>query len=83
MHELGVLTRALARVQQAAEKTGIAQVLRVTLEVGRASSFVPAYFRKLYPAARELFPATKFSELKIKLVPGDGLFIKEIAYRKA
>ncbi len=80
MHELGVLTRALGRVQRAAEENKIALVKSVTLEVGRESSYVPAYFKKLFPAARELFPATRLSELKMDIVDGSGLFIKEIAY---
>ncbi|MBQ2755121.1 MAG: hydrogenase maturation nickel metallochaperone HypA [Oscillospiraceae bacterium] len=80
MHELGVLTRALERVQRTADEAGIEQVKTVTLEVGKSSSFVPAYFVKLYPAARELYTATKNSELKIEMVTGNGLFIKEIAY---
>ena len=80
MHELGVLTRALERVQRTADEAGIEHVKTVTLEVGKSSSFVPAYFVKLYPAARELYTATKNSELKIEMVTGNGLFIKEIAY---
>lgn len=80
MHELGVLTQALRRVQRAAEENGIARVKFITLEVGEASSFVPAYFRRLFPAARELFPATAESELRIVMAPGGGLRIKEMAY---
>ena len=80
MHELGVLSRALARVQRAAEDAGIEQVKSVTLQVGQASGFVPDYFQRLYPAARDLYAATKISELKIEMVPGTGLVIKEIGY---
>lgn len=80
MHELGVLKAALSRVARAAAENGIKTVKYITLEVGQASSYVPAYFVKLYPAARELFSATKNSELKILSVPGAGLKIKNIAY---
>ncbi len=80
MHELGVLTRALERVQRAAEENKISAVKSITLEVGLSSSYVPAYFEKLFPAARELFPSTKLAELKMDMIPGRGLFIKEIAY---
>ena len=80
MHELGVLTRALARVQRAADEAGIEKIKTVTLEVGTESSFVPDYFVKLYPCARDLYPSTKESELSIISVPGGGLIIKEIAY---
>jgi len=80
MHELGVLTQALKRVQRAADEKGIGRVKYITLEVGEVSGFVPAYFRRLYPAARELFPATADSELRIVMAPGKGLVIKEMAY---
>ena len=80
MHELGVLTRALGRVQRAAEENGIAKIRSITLEIGSESGFVGAYFTKLFPAARELFPATAQSELKLRSVPGGGLRIKELAY---
>ncbi|MBR4304629.1 MAG: hydrogenase maturation nickel metallochaperone HypA [Clostridia bacterium] len=80
MHELGVLKTALGRVQKAADDANILHIKTVTLEVGRSSNFVPEYFFKLYPAAREFYPATASSELKIDMVDGGGLVIKEIAY---
>ena len=80
MHELGVLTQALRRVQRLAEENGIKSIKQVSLDVGELSGFVPAYFQKLYPAARSLFPALADSELKLSPVPGRGLVIKEIAY---
>ena len=80
MHELGVLRTALGRVQKAAEDAGIKSIKSVTLQIGRISSFVPEYFVKLYPAAKELYPATSASELRIEMTEGGGLIIKEIAY---
>lgn len=80
MHELGVLRTALGRVQKAADDAGIPNIKTVTLQIGRTSSFVPEYFVKLYPAARELYPATSASELRIEMTDGGGLVIKEIAY---
>ena len=80
MHELGVLTQALKRVQRAADEKNIKSIKTVVLEIGETSSFVPAYFARLYPAARELFPATAQSELRMLMVPGPGLRIKEISY---
>ena len=80
MHELGVLTRALGRIQRLAEEKNIARVKYVTLEVGESSGFMQAYFAKLYPAARDLFPALRLSELRMDSVPGNGLKIKDIAY---
>lgn len=80
MHELGVLTQALGRVQRLADENHIESIKQVALEVGLLSGFVPAYFQKLYPAARSMFPALLNSELKLLSVPGKGLVIKEIAY---
>lgn len=80
MHELGVLRTALGKVQKAADDSGITSIKSVTLQIGRNSSFVPDYFVKLYPAARELYPATSASELRIEMTDGGGLIIKEIAY---
>lgn len=80
MHELGVLTRALGRVQRAAEEKGIKRIKYITLEIGDASGFVPDYFAKLYPAARELFSAARSSELIMEIVSGSGLRIKDFAY---
>lgn len=80
MHELGVLTQALGRVQRLADEKGIGRIKHVALEVGEVSGFVPEYFKKLFPAARSMFPALESSELKLQTVPGRGLVIKEIAY---
>lgn len=80
MHELGVLTQALKRVQRAAEENGIRRVKHITLEVGESSGFVCAYFMKLHPAARDLFPALKKAELHLVTVPGSSLRIKDMAY---
>ena len=80
MHELGVLTRALARIQRLAAEKGIERVRYVTLEVGESSGYVPAYFAKLHPIAREMYPALKLAELRLDTVPGGGLRIKDIAY---
>lgn len=80
MHELGVLTQALRRVQRLADENNIRSIKHVALDVGELSGFVPAYFKKLFPAARDLFPALKSSDLRLNIVPGKGLVIKEIAY---
>ena len=80
MHELGVLKQALGRVQRIAEENRIEKIRCVAFEVGEASGIVPAYFQKLYPLARELFPALVCSELKMDIIPGSQFKIKEIAY---
>lgn len=80
MHELGILTQALKRVQRAADEKGISKVKYITLEVGDSSGYVCAYFMKLHPAARDMFPALRSSELHLVTVPGRTLRIKDMAY---
>ncbi len=80
MHELGVLMQALKRVQQEASKKGIKEVKYIGLEIGEVSGYVGAYFMKLHPMARDMFPALKSSQLRLYSIPGDGLRIREIAY---
>ena len=80
MHELGVLCHAVKTVSDIAEKNNIEKIMFMTLEVGTESSFVPAFFEKLFPAAIENFPLLKDAELRIQTVSGKGLIIKEIGY---
>ena len=80
MHELGVLCHAVKTVSDIAEKNNIEKIKFMTLEVGTESSFVPAFFEKLFPAAIENFPLLKDAELRIQTVSGKGLIIKEIGY---
>ena len=63
MHELGVLCHAVKTVSDIAEKNNIEKIKFMTLEVGLESSFVPAFFEKLFPAATENFPLLKDAEL--------------------
>ncbi len=80
MHELGVLLQAVKTASSAATKNNIARVKHMTLEVGEDSTFVPAFFEKLWPVAIENFPVMAGAELKIQMSPGAGLIIKEIGY---
>ena len=80
MHELGVLIQAVKAVDRMAQKHQIAHVSYMTLEVGRESDFVPAFFEKLFPAAVEQFPTMKRAVLRIERAPGRGLQIKEFGY---
>ena len=63
-----------------AEKKLISSVKFITLEVGIQSTYVPAYLTKLYPVAADPYPALRNAELKINMVSGKGLTIKEIGY---
>ena len=80
MHELGVLGRAVEKVNDIAEQNGIAHIRHMTLEVGTESTFVPLFFEKLFPLVKENYPRLQDAELKIDLAPGKGLIIKEIGY---
>ena len=80
MHELGVLTHAIKTVEKIAEENGIKHINFITLDVGRESSFVPDYLVKLYPVAIDKFSRFENSSLKINIVDGNGLVIKEIGY---
>lgn len=80
MHELGVLTSAVKTVSDTAKKNRIKAIKFMTLQVGAESTFVPAFMEKLFPAAKENYPILKDAELKIEIIPGKGLIIKEIGY---
>ena len=80
MHELGVLLQAVRTAASAAEKNNIPHIKHLTLEVGEDSTFVPAFFEKLWPVAIDKFPVMADAQLKIEMAPGTGLIIKEIGY---
>lgn len=80
MHELGVLRQIVKVVTQVAEKKGIDRVRHITLEVGNISGIVPYYMKKLFPAAADAFPKIKNAEIRISIVCGKGLVIKDIGY---
>ena len=80
MHELGILKHIGTIVEQVAEKNRIGIVKYITLDVGSQSGVVPQYMKKLFPAAADMFPVLKNTELRISIVCGEGLVIKEIGY---
>lgn len=80
MHELGVLRNAVKTVTQIAQKNNIKRIKFITLQMGNASSFVPVFFEKLFPAAIDGLPLFEGAELKLETVPGKSLVIKDIGY---
>ena len=80
MHELGVLCQIVKKVNRVAEEHKISHIKHITLEVGEASSFIPVFLEKLFPAAVESFPAFHSCTLKIEKTEGKGLVIKDIGY---
>jgi len=80
MHELGVLCQVVKKTNDIAEKNKITSIKYITLAVGESSGYVPVFFHKLFPAAVSQFPALQHAELKIQVVPGNRLVIKDIGY---
>ena len=80
MHELGVLRQIVKTVDTVAKQNNISRVKHITLSVGEASGFVPVFLTKLFPVAIESIPRLSGSELKIEMVPGRGLQIKDLGY---
>lgn len=80
MHELGVLKHVIKTVSEIAKKNNIDSIKFITLEVGTQSSFVPMFFEKLFPVAIEGLTLFNDASLKIELVEGKNLIIKEIGY---
>ena len=80
MHELGVLCHAVKVVDRVASENNIERVKHITLEVGEASGYVPIFFEKLFPVAVDQLPALKEAQLRIEIVEGKGLSVKDIGY---
>ncbi len=80
MHELGVLRNAVKTVADVAQKNNIDKIKFITLEMGEDSSFVPVFFKKLFPVAVDGLPLFEGTQLKLETVPGKSLIIKEIGY---
>jgi len=80
MHELGALRQIVKTVNRVAQENKIRQIRHIALEVGDASGFVPHYLTRLFPVAADSLPLLQETELRIAVVPGKGLLIKEIGY---
>ncbi len=80
MHELGILNQVIGVVEKAADRKFIRHIRHITLEVGYESGVVPLYLKKLFPLAAEAVPLLKNTELRIRMVCGRGLVIKDIGY---
>ena len=80
MHELGILKQIVNVVEQVAIKNNIKVIKYITLEIGSESGVVPKYLSKLMPVAVDLVPLLKNAELRINMICGKGLVIKDIGY---
>ena len=72
--------QAVKTVNRIAEENRIGKVKQMTLEIGDESGFLPVFFEKLFPVAIEKFPVMAETELRMEIVPGKGLRIKDIGY---
>ena len=73
MHEIGMLYEVAETVSRIAAEKQIEQVKFISLDVGELSGVIPELFEKSYSIVAEEFPLLKDSELKIRMVPGEGL----------
>lgn len=80
MHELGVLMATVKTVSKTAQQNNITKIKHITLDVGEDSGYVPMYLHKLFPVAIDSFPLLKDAQLKIQMVQGKNLQIKDIGY---
>ena len=80
MHELGVLTQIVKKVNRIADDKLIRKVKYIALDVGEISGFVPQYLTKLFPIAVDAYPVLRKAELRIRMIQGKGLLIREIGY---
>jgi Zn finger protein HypA/HybF involved in hydrogenase expression len=80
MHELSVVLSVIDTVDEylkAGYKDGSPRVTRVTLQVGRRSSCVPACIREVWPFAAN-DTCLGAAKLEIEELPGREFLIKEI-----
>ena len=80
MHELGILRHVVKTVSRISQLNEIEKVRYITLEVGKTSGFVPYYLNKLFPIATDAYSIMRDAVLRIEMVDGDGLVIKDIGY---
>ena len=80
MHELGVLCQVVSTVGRVAKEKKIKKVKHITLEVGEESGYVPQFLEKLFPVATDYYKEIGKPELKLVIVPGKGLQIKDFGY---
>lgn len=77
---MGVLLQIAKTVDRVTRQNKIRRVRHIALEVGETSGFVPDYLIKLFPVAAEAYPVLQKTELRLSVVSGKGLLIKEIGY---
>ena len=72
MHEIGVLFEIVKSVEEFAQENEVTKIETLVIQVGELSSMIPAYLKKLYPAAVEK-TLLEGSELVIEILPANAL----------
>lgn len=65
MHELGIVVHVIDEVEKIAKENGVADVKKLTLEVGEVSSIVPSYFRDCFEWSKKKTETMRGCELEI------------------
>ena len=73
MHEIGMLYQIAETVSRVAAENKIDRVKFISIDVGELSGVIPELFERTFLIVAESFPLLKDSELKINIVPGEGL----------
>lgn len=73
MHEVGILTQIIKSVEKVAAENNINKIAAISLEIGELSGVLPVFMEKYYPIAIEGKPIFEGSELRIEVIPGEGL----------
>jgi hydrogenase nickel incorporation protein HypA/HybF len=73
MHEIGILSQVIKSVENVAARDNIKKIDAILLEIGELSGVLPVFMEKYYPIVIEGKPLFEDSELKIEVVPGEGL----------
>lgn len=73
MHEVGVLTQIIKSVEDVAAENNINKIAAVSLEIGELSGILPVFMEKYWTIVIEGKPLFEGSELRIEVIPGEGL----------
>jgi hydrogenase nickel incorporation protein HypA/HybF len=73
MHEITILVQLVNLVEKEAKANNIAEKIdTIVVQVGQLSSIIPKYLTEYYPNVTE-GTSLKGSNLKIEIIPGNGL----------
>lgn len=73
MHEIGALHQLVVEAEAIAKANGVRRIKEINIELGELSGMLPEFFEKYYSIVIENREILKDSELKIHMIPGEGL----------